>query len=339
MKTTFGSLRATALRFLSATKTGRIAPCRYHQTGRLAPCRYLVLVALASAGACLSSPPAQAGDIHIESVLIRLIDQVDVPARVLGPLVDVHVREGNAVAKGDLLAQIDDRDARLSEQRAKGEDAVAQHEAADDVAIRSAQTAWELAKSDYARLNAAFRVRPASVSDAELEKAKHDADQAKLDMEQARSDLESARLKAQLTATDLQLASQEVEFRKIKAPMDGVVVTVQKRSGEWVKPGDKVVRIVRTDRLRAEGFVSADDVLRDLTGAKVTVEPVLSAGVSISFSGKIVFVSPEIDPVNGQVRIWAEVENPDGRLRPGLRAKMTIDSASAASASDGTPAR
>jgi multidrug efflux pump subunit AcrA (membrane-fusion protein) len=37
-----------------------------------------------------------------------------------------------------------------------------------------------------------------------------------------------------------------------------------------------------------------------------------------------VFVSPEVDPVNGQVRVLAEVDNPDGVLRPGLRATMTI---------------
>jgi multidrug efflux pump subunit AcrA (membrane-fusion protein) len=42
------------------------------------------------------------------------------------------------------------------------------------------------------------------------------------------------------------------------------------------------------------------------------------------FPGKIVFVSPEINPVNGQVRIWAEVDNKDGILKPGLRTRMTL---------------
>jgi multidrug efflux pump subunit AcrA (membrane-fusion protein) len=37
-----------------------------------------------------------------------------------------------------------------------------------------------------------------------------------------------------------------------------------------------------------------------------------------------VFVSPEVDPVNGQVRVWAEVENRDGQLRPGVHGKLSI---------------
>jgi multidrug efflux pump subunit AcrA (membrane-fusion protein) len=43
------------------------------------------------------------------------------------------------------------------------------------------------------------------------------------------------------------------------------------------------------------------------------------------FPGKIVFLDPEIDPVNAQVRIWAEVENTGLQLRPGMRASMKLD--------------
>ena len=42
-------------------------------------------------------------------------------------------------------------------------------------------------------------------------------------------------------------------------------------------------------------------------------------------TGKVTFVSPEVDPVNHQVRVWAEVDNTELVLRPGLAAEMTID--------------
>ncbi|OYW12793.1 MAG: hypothetical protein B7Z55_18025 [Planctomycetales bacterium 12-60-4] len=102
------------------------------------------------------------------------------------------------------------------------------------------------------------------------------------------------------------------------------MVNILHRPGEWVTPGDKIFRIVRTDRLRAEGFVAATDVLEDLSGAEVTLWPDLGGVEGNKVSGKILFVSPEIDPVNGQVRVVAEIENPAGQLRPGLRAKMMI---------------
>ncbi len=45
----------------------------------------------------------------------------------------------------------------------------------------------------------------------------------------------------------------------------------------------------------------------------------------MEFAGHIVFVNPEIDPLNSQVRVWAEVENPDLKLRPGMQATLTIE--------------
>ncbi len=47
----------------------------------------------------------------------------------------------------------------------------------------------------------------------------------------------------------------------------------------------------------------------------------------MEYSGRIVLVSPEVDPVNGQVRVWAEIDNHDLRLRPGLHGSMTIATA------------
>jgi len=267
---------------------------------------------------------ARADTLQVESVLIRLIDQVDVPARALGALEEIHVTEGMLVAKGQLLAEIDSTESQLEQQLAELEVAVAEHHANNDVAIRSAQKTSNFAQADYERLRRAEEDQPRSVSKSELEKSKLSAEQAKLEMERVNSELEVAKIKARVTASKFAMAKRNVEIRRITAPSNGVVISVLHRPGEWVMPGDKIFRIVRTDRLRAEGFVAATDVLEDLRGAAVTLWPELEGGEGNQVSGKIVFVSPEIDPVNGQVRVWAEIENPEGRLRPGLRAKMTI---------------
>lgn len=41
--------------------------------------------------------------------------------------------------------------------------------------------------------------------------------------------------------------------------------------------------------------------------------------------GVVTFVSPELHPVTSQVRLWANLENPDGRARPGMRGKLIIE--------------
>ncbi len=279
------------------------------------------LSVIASVIFCL---PVQAETIEADSVLLRLIDQVDVPARVLGALDAIHVEEGTPVAKGQLLAQIDDAEVRLDRQRVEFELAIAQRQAANDVAVRSAKKSLLFAQADYQRLHRAEEAKPRSVSDSELEKSRLDAEQAELELELAASETELAKIKENLIRSDLEQANRQVEIRRILSPIDGVVVNVVYRPGEWVKPGDQMFRIVSTHRLRADGFVAATLVKGDLRGSGVTILPELTAKVGAKFSGKIVFVSPEIDPINGQVRVWAEVENPNGQLRPGLRVKMQI---------------
>ena len=78
--------------------------------------------------------------------------------------------------------------------------------------------------------------------------------------------------------------------------------------------------------------MNARDIAAQMTGAPVTLTVDLGGKRQTQFSGKLVFVSPEVDPVNGQVRVWAQIENRDLQLRPGLRASMSIDSSEVATA-------
>ena len=84
-----------------------------------------------------------------------------------------------------------------------------------------------------------------------------------------------------------------------------------------MEPGERIFRIVSTKRLRAEGFVNAAHVKGDLKGRTVVLKPQSAAASETAFYGKVVFVSPEIDPVNEEVLIYADVDNANSRLRPG----------------------
>ena len=95
------------------------------------------------------------------------------------------------------------------------------------------------------------------------------------------------------------------------------------RKGEWAEPGQKVLRIVNADRLKAEGFIRAEDAAIAASGKPVELTIDLG-GKPQTFSGKVAFVSPEVDPITGQVHVWAEIENHDGKLRPGQSAKMVL---------------
>jgi multidrug efflux pump subunit AcrA (membrane-fusion protein) len=295
-----------------------LALCRNRCLGVL----FMVLLLVLTSGAS-----SMAGDpvvIRADSVLIRLIDEVEVPARTTGVLLDIHIEEGQLVKKSLLLGQIDDTEAKLLGQRTKIELKIAQENVEDDIAVRAAEKAGAFAHSEHGRLERAARELPGSVLKSELEEAKLLFEQAQLDLERAQRDIKLAKIAMELKESDLKLSIRNFDLCKITSPLDGVVVEVLKRPGEWVQPGDKVARIVRMDRLRAEGFVLAQQLPATLEGSSVAISLKQSGTSGKQFFGEIVFVSPEINPVSGQVRVWAEVDNSEGLLKPGMRATMAI---------------
>lgn len=262
--------------------------------------------------------------ITVESALLRLIQQVEVPARAQGVLASINAVEGDTVEQGQLLAQVDDVEAQLLRSRAEIELRLNQEKVSKDIAIRSAQRALAFSQAEYARLQRAAKEIPRSVSTSELEELRFRADKAELELEEAQQARRLDQLTVELKDKELELSNYNVEVRKINAPIKGMVVEVLKQPGEWVEPGDKVLRIVRIDRLRVEGLIHSRDLPPNLRGAEVSIVMDLPGKGQMTFPGKVVFVSPEISPVNGQVRVWAEVDNREGLLNPGLRPKMTI---------------
>ena len=76
-------------------------------------------------------------------------------------------------------------------------------------------------------------------------------------------------------------------------------------------------------KLRAEGFMPANQVNLEMVGQTVQIE-VGSADKRELHPGVLRFVSPEIDPVTKQVRVWAEVPNSAGQLLPGEQGVLKV---------------
>jgi macrolide-specific efflux system membrane fusion protein len=129
-------------------------------------------------------------------------------------------------------------------------------------------------------------------------------------------------MKAQENVLDA--ARVNVSRQRIVAPFDGTVVQVFVRLGEWVEPGEKAVRLVNASRLRAEGFLPAEAADAVAPGAAVQLTVDLPRLREVAFDGTIAFVSPEVDPITGQVRLFADIDNRDGRLRPGQPVRMVV---------------
>ncbi len=347
--------------------------------------------------------------IKVQSAFVRVLEEADIPAREVGVLSTLDVREGDLVKAGQVLSRLDDDDAKLAVARAELDLAIAERQAKNLVPIRSAEALLKEAEHDQAQAKLSQRiaamkasndvaVRHASksrdASKAELERAvqarkafeksisQTELDRLKLVLERNELEIEKAKFEQELAdvqqqieessiaeqdqiverlklsveqaqlqkdvdaltrdvkARTLDQAKLQLARRSLRSPLDGEVAEVFRHRGEWLEPGQRVMRIVRLDRLKVEGFVASSAITSSLRGAAVRVRVVLSEDEKpVLVRGKIVFISSEIDPVNAQVRVWAEVENPDLLLRPGLSAEMVIDSASRTATNTATPTK
>lgn len=280
--------------------------------------------ALGVRAAAQAAPGVSGEPVEIARCLVTIFEHVQVPVREAGQLESLLVREGDLVAVGQELGQVDSELPRIERTQAEYELEVARKQAENDVNVRFAAAAWEVAKAHLLRAEEANRKVPGSIPEAEVEERRLAAEKAKLQIEQSKHELDVAKITQKGKTGLVDLTDAKLRRRTISAPIKGVVVEVFKKPGEWLNPGDPVVRVLRMDRLRVEGFLSADRSAAAKAGTAITVESVLADGRREKFAGNIMFVSPEVEAVTNQVRVWAEVENPRLLLRPGSQASMTI---------------
>lgn len=268
--------------------------------------------------------PSASVPLEVESVVLRLLEEAEVPAQEPGVVTEVSVREGQQVKKGDRLAQIDDQVARLTEQAAGTQYDIAHAKATNDIRIRFARKALEVSEAELRRSTESIERVAKSVSQSQMDVERLTVQKNRLEAEQADHEQQIATLEMKAKENELSAAREQVARRKILAPFDGVIVQVYVRKGEWVEPGQKALRIVNVDRLKAEGFIPSAAANSLKPGTDVDLMIVESPHETKSVAGKIVFVSPEVDPITGQIRIWAEINNREAGLRPGQPALMVV---------------
>ena len=270
---------------------------------------------------------AAAEPLVLESVVLRPMVEAEVPARYTGVLATITVEEGAAVKAGATLAALDDRAAKLAVAKADLEREQVFAKASNELRIQYADKALEVARAEMKRSSESNEQFARSISQSQLDVERLTVEKLELERKQAEHDIALEKFELRLKENALEAAKLELELHAVKAPFAGVVALVRGRPGEWVEPGAPVLRLVAIDRLRAEGFAPAAAASGKLLGAKVQFLVTNQPGTEPApapVDGVLRFVSPEIDPVSRQVRVWAEVENKNLRLRPGQQGQLIV---------------
>lgn len=291
----------------------------------------LLLASLAVAAQPARAPAAASPDsTTLSHCVISLIDHVELPAEEEGLLSELIAKEGMIVTKGQVLGQVDQTDALVRLKASQYRVDVANEKATNDAQIQVARKLIELSKAEYEESLAINRRSSDTIPETQLRRQRVTWEKAVLDALAADMEFKIAKLEHKEAEAQVEAVNNELMRRQIKAPFDGVVVTLYRQQNEWVKPGDPIIRVVRMDRLRVETFLNANQFAPDeIAGAEVEIRLTLAGGEQRVLPAKIDYVSPIVE-ASGSFRVWAEVDNPPGRggypwlMRSGAEADMVI---------------
>lgn len=241
------------------------------------------------------SPGAEAKITVPGSIEYDLLHYAEIGPRLDGRIVDVKVKLGDRVKKGDLLAELSVPS--LAEAQA---------------AFLTANASLAAAKKNFEREKGLLEKNLTTAREAEVA-------QAELDKAKAESSAARARLEA-LGASGGGVGGQI----KLVAPIDGTIVQRHAVLGAFISMSSNAFVIADTSKLVA----TLDVHEADLPYLRMGSEVVFTADglPDRTFKGKVTYIDPIVNKATRLVRARVQVPNEDGTLRPNMfvRAAITL---------------
>lgn len=295
-------------------------------------CIVLLAVPSVTAQELNTNFPAGQSTVLIPECNVAAAQELVISASDAGLLMELHVQEGSRVKEDDLIGKVDDREAKMQKEAARFGAIAAKKRAEDEINIEFTQKAHEVAQKEYELNQVLNQMQEGAVPFVEMERLKLDAERARLGAEKAIKDRELAKIDFDAKKAEYAVSEIAIDRRTVRAPTNGEVIELFRHRGEWVNPGDPILRLVQLDKLYVEGELSAGAAEpSELRGCEVTVEIALGGDRTVQASGRIIWVNPVPEWHGGQEYSWhlrAEVPNElingDWKLHPGTQAAMTI---------------
>ncbi|MEM0924833.1 MAG: HlyD family efflux transporter periplasmic adaptor subunit [Planctomycetota bacterium] len=260
--------------------------------------------------------------VTIQQAQTSLIRNAFIASPIAGLVQSVDVQEGTSIAAGTVLVQLK-RDLAEKEVRAATASLqAARLESDNDVNLRFAKRSLLVREHELRQSELANETYAGAVTEMELREIRLTVDQATLAIEQAERDLMVAQAAVIETEAAVAIAESKLQEHTIRTMVGGMVSEIDVQPGEWVEAGKPLVRVISLSELRVEGFVDGTKFGRELIGRTVKFAPKGMPAKSVI--GRVTFVSPELHPVTGEVRMWATIDNRDESLGSGMQGVLTI---------------
>lgn len=289
-------------------------------------------------------PLASHAEVYSNGLLVSY-QEVAVSARASGVVKEMFVREGQWIAAGDTLAELDAAkeylDIQLSEleleelhialKKTKNGPRPMEIEKME-VDLKKASLASAKSKSELDRMKRL--VEQKAVSDKDVEDAQNACDASDLSVQSARLTLELAKagpLEEDVLLQEMKIAqkmtSQDqkklaLEKMTVVSPVDGVISKLYYAAGENAASGQPFCDVLSTDSLYVELNLPISEIKQVKMGSKVSVS--VPSVAAASYAGRVVFISPTVDPASRTFKIRIEIANPKRLLKPGLFAAVSF---------------
>jgi len=233
--------------------------------------------------------------------------QADIAVERDGRIATVTVQIGDRVKTGQVLATLDDRALRAACDAQRARIASAKAEVTD----------WEAeeqsAKADLRRADQMLADKIISAENWEHVKYKLDETVAEV----AKSKSTAAEAEANLSAAQIQL-----DQSRILAPFSGIVGRSTARTAQQVKTGDVLFWITAESPLRVLFTVPESSMAGFAKGAPIALTT--PDYPDLHQPGRVLRVSPVVDPASGSVQVVGEIVHPSPLLKPGMSMQIRL---------------
>lgn len=233
---------------------------------------------------------------------VRAVNRVEVRARVRGYLLAQRFEDGQRVAAGDVLFEIDPSHYQAVLGEANGQ-------------LARARAAAQRAERDFVRARELHDAKVVSVSVLDQRRAERDA--ALADVEAAEAAVRSAEL--------------DLSWCTVKAPLAGRIGRALVDAGNLVGESGQdtlLAEIVQLDPIHVYFAPTERERLEVMHGARegriptqrtgaIPIRLQLGDGTPYAQEGVVDYVDPTVEPTRGTITVRALVPNPDDVLKPG----------------------
>jgi len=295
----------------------------------------------------VQTTPAQRGPISqiiAADAVVYPLEQATIAPKITSTVKHFLVQRGSRVKKGQLLAELENKDLEAAAQASKGDFQQADATYKTTVGaslpqqIQRAELDAATAKSAFDAQQKVYDSRKTLFQQGAI--PRRDLDLAEVAFLQARSQNEQAQKQladlqrlgkeealraaqgSRLSAEGHMLGAEaQLSYSRITSPIDGVVTDRPLYEGDLANANQPILTVMNTSRLIAKAHIPQSEaaVLKVGNPAELRI-----SGLEATIKGRVSLVSQALDPGSTTIEVWVEASKPDPALKPGMSVEVSM---------------